>query len=84
MQHEDSSTSEKIERLEWARELEQLERLKAKERQGTRTDNDNNIGQNFARSNDVVADQTGFGNKETYIQAKYIADNADPETIYEG
>ncbi|KJD42496.1 hypothetical protein [Paenibacillus terrae] len=66
-----------------------MERLKAKERQGTRTDSDNNITQNFAESNqgktrDVVAEAIGFGSGKQYEKAKYIADNADPETIEVG
>jgi hypothetical protein len=70
------------ERLEWARELEQLERLKADERKKANL-KQNTDTQNFAErmgeSNEIVADQTGFGNKETYRQAKYIADNAVQE-----
>ncbi|OMF75039.1 hypothetical protein BK143_01255 [Paenibacillus peoriae] len=59
-----------------------MERLKAKERMGQGV-------QNFAqhetgKSSKIVADQTGFGNKETYRQAKYIADNADSESKYCG
>lgn len=32
-------------------------------------------------SNKNVADQSGFGNKETYRQANFIGDNADRELI---
>ena len=32
-------------------------------------------------SNKQVAEEVGFGNKETYRQAKYISENADEETI---
>ncbi|MGM1019986.1 MAG: hypothetical protein ACQEXV_05465 [Bacillota bacterium] len=67
--------------------LNQLERLKADERKKAML-KQNADTQNFVErageSNHIVADQTGFGKKETYRQAKYIADNADPETIDEG
>lgn len=29
----------------------------------------------------IVATETGFGNKETYRQAKFVAAHAEPETI---
>lgn len=70
------------ERIEYARKLEEIERGKARERQGARND----IVQNFAqceqgKSSEIVANKSGFGNKETYRQAKYISDNADDEMI---
>ncbi|MDP9676935.1 ParB family chromosome partitioning protein [Paenibacillus jamilae] len=63
-----------------------MERLKAKERQGTRTDIEVNLVENFPQCNqgktrDVVAEAVGFGSGKQYEKAKYIADNADPETI---
>jgi len=30
---------------------------------------------------DIVARKSGFGNRNTYRQAKFIAENADQETI---
>lgn len=67
------------ERVEWAKRLEQIEKIKAKENmskggQGL---------QNFANlnANEIVAKESGFGNKETYRQAKFIAENADPEIV---
>lgn len=70
------------ERVDWAKRLERIERIKAKERQGARTD----ITQNFAEgskgeSSNIVANESGFGNKETYRQAKYISENASEELI---
>ncbi len=67
------------ERVNWARRLEQIEALKAKERIEDPV-------QNFAegetgRTRDKVANATGFGSGETYRKAKFIADNASPETI---
>lgn len=68
------------ERLEWARRLEDIEKLKARERMesGTR-----DPVQNFAegRARDIVAEETGFGSGEQYRKAKFVADNADEETI---
>ncbi|GMA50185.1 hypothetical protein GCM10025857_15420 [Alicyclobacillus contaminans] len=69
------------ERVEWARRLERVEALKAKERQGSRTDLSDNIGQNFGRSSEIAAKVSGFGSDETYRKAKFIADHADEETI---
>ena len=65
------------ERVEWARRLEQVEALKAKDRMMNPT-------QNFAEGGEtasIVADQVGFGSKETYRKAKFIADHAEPEAI---
>lgn len=67
------------ERVEWVRRLEQVEALKARERML-------NPAQNFAegengRTRDKVAAEAGFGSGETYRKAKFIADNADAETI---
>lgn len=44
------------------------------------------VRQDFAqlrkgKTNEIVAQDIGFGNKETYRQAKYIADNANNEMI---
>lgn len=70
------------ERVEWARRLEQVERLKAKERQGARSD----IQENFPECDkgqvrDKVALQAGFGSGKNYEKAKFIMDSADKETI---
>lgn len=67
------------ERVEWARRLEQVETLKARERMADPV-------QNFAegetgRSRDKVAVESGFGSGETYRKAKFIADHAEPEAI---
>jgi len=71
------------ERLDWARRLEQVERLKARERQGERTDL--NIRENFrgsetGRATDKVAQAVGLGSGRQYEKAKYIADH-DPDAI---
>jgi ParB family chromosome partitioning protein len=67
------------ERVEWARRLEQVEKLRAKERMGQGKDNlpDHESGQ----VRDIVADQAGFGSGKQYDKAKFIADNATPEII---
>jgi len=67
--------------IEWAKRLEQVEALKAKERMV-------NPVQTFAegetgRTRDKVASDAGFGSGETYRKAKFIADNADAGTIEE-
>lgn len=72
----------KIERIDCAKRLERIESVKAKERQGTRTD----IMQNFAQckegtTRDLVAKKIGIGSGETYRKEKFIVENADPELL---
>jgi len=73
--------------VDWARRLEQVERIKAKERQATSTGGINpQLRQNSAQAEkcktaDIVAKESGFGSKDTYRKAKFIADNAYKETI---
>lgn len=67
------------ERVEWAKRLEQVERLKAKDRMGQGVQN---LAQHeVGKTNEIVAAASGFNNKETYRQAKFIADNADEEIV---
>ena len=61
--------------MDWARRLERVEKEKARERQGTRTD----IKENFPESHgkqarDIVGEQSGFGSGKQYEKAKFIAD----------
>ena len=68
--------------MDWARRLERVEKEKARERQGTRTD----IVENFppsssGKARDIVGEASGFGSGKQYEKAKFIADNADDETI---
>jgi len=55
-------------------------------RQGQRTDlgGGSELGQNFAevsgrKSSEIAAEKAGFGNPETYRQAKTVADRGEPE-----
>ncbi|WP_051663460.1 ParB N-terminal domain-containing protein [Alicyclobacillus macrosporangiidus] len=68
------------ERVEWARRLEQVEALKAKERQ--RSGVQEKLPEGLSgQTRDIVAGQAGFGSGRTYEKAKFIADHADAETI---
>ena len=72
----------KSERIEYARRLEKIEALRAKERMAV---NAKDGTQNFAEvkkgeTAQIVAEKLGIGNKETYRQEKYIVDNADSLT----
>ncbi|MCR8633447.1 ParB N-terminal domain-containing protein [Paenibacillus radicis (ex Xue et al. 2023)] len=67
------------ERVEWAKRLEQVEKLKAKERMGQGKENLPDLVTGQVR--DIVADQAGFGSGKQYDKAKFIADNATPEII---
>lgn len=66
----------KAERIEYARRLEKVESLKAKERQGNRTDLTS--AKNFAevaKTSDIVANEVGIGSGRQYEKEKYIVDN---------
>lgn len=67
------------ERVEWAKRLEDVERIKAKERMAGGKENfpDHETGQ----VRDIVAEQAGFGSGKQYDKAKFIAENATPEII---
>ncbi|MDW0112183.1 hypothetical protein QT711_03230 [Sporosarcina saromensis] len=72
------------EKVDWAKRLERIERIKAKGRQGNRTDlNSSNIVENSPQSKtrDAVAEKSGFGSSDTYRKAKFIDENADEDTI---
>lgn len=67
------------ERMNYAKLIEEVEKLKAKENmikggQGLPT-----LGS--LNTNETVADKSGFGGKETFRKAKFIAENADEELI---
>ncbi|MDT0123922.1 ParB N-terminal domain-containing protein [Paenibacillus sp. RRE4] len=67
------------ERVEWAKRLEEVERIKAKERMAG--GKENLPEQPAGQVRDIVADQAGFGSGRTYDKAKYIMENATPEII---
>lgn len=65
----------KAERIEYARKLEKIETLKAKERQMS---GKSNLSENFpeGRTSDIVADKVGIGSGKQYEREKYIVDNS--------
>jgi ParB family transcriptional regulator, chromosome partitioning protein len=70
--------------MAWARELERIESVKAKKRQGLRTDANCNIRPNSDKSlptDDVVAKEVGIGSRDTYRKAKVIEAHADQQII---
>lgn len=67
------------ERVEWAKRLEDVERIKAKERMSA--GKENSPEQPSGQVRDIVADQAGFGSGRTYDKAKFIMENATPEII---
>lgn len=67
------------ERVEWAKRLEDVERIKAKERMAG--GKENVPEQPAGQVRDIVADQAGFGSGRTYDKAKFIMENATPEII---
>lgn len=67
------------ERVEWAKRLEEVERIKAKERMAAGKENFHE--QPAGQVRDIVADHAGFGSGRNYDKAKYIMENATPEII---
>jgi ParB family transcriptional regulator, chromosome partitioning protein len=67
------------ERIEWARRLEQVEQMKAKERMSQGGQGQVNFPS--LQTRDVVAVDSGFGSGRQYDKAKFIAQHADEETI---
>lgn len=74
----------KAERVEYARRLEKIESVKAKERQATSTGGANPQlslkSDEAGRTDEIVAEKLGIGGKDTYRKEKYIVDNADTLT----
>lgn len=67
--------SSKSECIEYARRLEKIEALKAKERM-----NDGGKGkENFPnlQTSDIVAEKVGIGSSKQYEKEKYISDNRE-------
>lgn len=71
----------KAERIDYARRLERVESLKAKERQATSTGGSNpQLMQTFAEAEksatrDIVAEKLQIGSGEQYEKEKFIVDN---------
>lgn len=86
-ENENRKDFNKSERIEYARQLERIERVKAKQRQATSTGGANpQLTENFpegenAETRDIVAEKMGIGSGKQYEKEKYIADNADPKTL---
>lgn len=76
-ENENRKDFNKSERIEYARQLERIERVKAKERMAQGTENFPEVGE----TRDLVAEKMGIGSGKQYEKEKYIADNADPETL---
>ncbi len=74
----------KAERIEYARRLEKIESVKARERQATSTGGVNPQlslkSDEAGRTDEIVAERLEIGGKDTYRKEKYIVDNADTLT----
>ena len=72
-----------MERIDYARWLERIESLKAKERQASSTGGTNpqlcqkSDEAEKRRTDETVAHKLGIGGKDTYRKEKYIMDNKD-------
>ncbi|WP_044296248.1 ParB N-terminal domain-containing protein [Robinsoniella peoriensis] len=71
----------KAERIDYARRLERVESLKAKDRQGSRTDIVENFPQCYdGKTRDMVAEKLGIGSGKQYEKEKFIVDNKESLT----
>ena len=80
----ENQTREKTnyQKVQEAKMWEKIEKEKAKERQGQRTDLNNNIVEKFpqgqsGKTRDIVADKVGLGSGKTYQKAKEVAQKID-------
>lgn len=78
-ENENRKDFNKAERIEYARQLERIERVKAKERMGQGVENFPQHEEGKTR--DLVAEKLGIGSGKQYEKEKYIADNADDEIL---
>lgn len=77
----------KKERIDYARRLERIEKVKAQERQSL-LNGRSELTENFPTAEigevrDIVASKLGIGSGKQYEKEKYIADNADSSTLSE-
>ncbi|MEK3699308.1 MULTISPECIES: ParB N-terminal domain-containing protein [unclassified Paenibacillus] len=70
------------ERIAYGKKIEELERIKAKERM-TAPDKENLPEGEKGQVRDIVAEQAGFGSGRNYDKAKFIAEHATAEIIQE-
>lgn len=76
----------KAERIDYARKLERIESLKAKERQATSTGGINPQLRQISdkvenkRTDEIVSEKLGIGSRDTYRKEKYIVDNQNSLT----
>lgn len=80
-ENENRKDFNKSERIEYARQLERIERVKASQREKAGVAIDPSQNSDRGRTDDIVAEKLGIGSRDTYRKEKYIADNADPETL---
>ena len=68
----------KSERIEYARRLEKIEALKAKERMlAGKANPEQKSAQGLRKTDEIVADKLGIGSSTTYRKEKYISDNRE-------
>ncbi|WP_243343873.1 ParB N-terminal domain-containing protein [Anaerococcus sp. AGMB09787] len=80
-ENEERKEFTKTERIDYARQLERIERVKASQREKAGVAIDPSQNSDGGRTDDIVAEKLGIGSRDTYRKEKYIADNADPETL---
>lgn len=73
----------KSERIDYARKLERVESIKAKERQGQRNDIPKKSSEccENGEVSQIVAEKSGIGSKDTYRKEKFIVDNKSSLSI---
>ncbi|WP_280788466.1 ParB N-terminal domain-containing protein [Paenibacillus sp. PastF-3] len=70
------------ERIAYGKKIEELERIKAKERMSS-PDKESLPESDKGQVRDIVAEQAGFGSGRNYDKAKFVAEYATPEIIQE-
>jgi ParB family transcriptional regulator, chromosome partitioning protein len=66
------------ERVDWGKRLEQVEKMKAKERMSGQ---ENFPEHESGQVRDIVAEKAGFGSGKQFEKAKFILENATPEIV---
>ena len=73
------------ERVDWAKRLERVERIKAKDRQSELNGKNQHMEifpeAEKGNTRDIVADKSGFGSGKQFEKAKYIDENASEDMI---
>jgi ParB family chromosome partitioning protein len=85
-ENEDRLDFSKIERIDYGKRLERIEKVKAEKRRNSNLKQNETVKENFpsredGQVRDIVAQKIGIGSGKQYDKEKYIADNATPTLL---